>query len=165
MTNARDRIYGAAGQEPDYQVSSPIFNTNSLKGIELASTSQYYHSLTMVNKDNHEMSMTNFGSCFVTSSADIILSGLGTTVPKGVVATDWQPTTFSKGWSRGGVVSLALPNVKSKVQLVMVVITHGHYEVTMSAIVGSFSKSRDTCLNGLVNTLLSRTENSTSTSA
>ena len=164
VSNAKDRVYGAAGQEPDYQVSSPIFNTNSLKGIELASTSQYYHSLTMVDKDNHEMSMTNFGSCFVTSSADIILSGLGTTIPKGVVATDWQPTTFSKGWSRGGVVSLALPNVKSKVQLVMVVITHGHYEVTLSAIVGSFKKS-ETLLNGLVNTLLSRTENSTSTSA
>ena len=35
VTNAKDRVYGAAGQEPDYQVSSPIFNTNSLGGIEV----------------------------------------------------------------------------------------------------------------------------------
>ncbi|MGC2485101.1 MAG: hypothetical protein WA359_02515 [Acidimicrobiales bacterium] len=164
VSNAKDRVYGAAGQEPDYQVSSPIFNTNSLDGIELASTSQYYHSLSMVDKDTHEMSMTNFGSCFVTSSADIIMSGLGTANPKSDVATNWQPTTFSKGWTRGGVIRLDLPNVTTKVQLVMVVITHGHYEVTLSAIVGSFTKSK-TLLNGLVNTLLSRAENTSSTSA
>ncbi len=118
----------------------------------------------MVDKDTHEMSMANFGSCFVTSSADIIMSGLGSKNPASYVATDWQPTTFSKGWTRGGVVRLDLPNVKTKVQLVMVVITHGHYEATLSAIVGSFKKS-ETLLNGLVNTLLSRTENASSTSA
>ncbi|HTT58807.1 MAG TPA: hypothetical protein VMF33_02060 [Acidimicrobiales bacterium] len=164
VSNATDRVYGAAGQEPDYQVASPIFNTDSLDGIELASTAQYYHSLSMVDKDTHEMSMSNFGSCFVTSSADIILAGLGSKNPASVVARNWQPTTFAKGWTRGGVVRLDLPNVKTKVQLVMVVITHGHYEVTLSAIVGSFAKS-ETLLNGLVNTLLSRTENASSTSA
>jgi hypothetical protein len=164
VSKAKDRVYGAAGQEPDYQVASPIFNTDSLGGIQLASTSQYYHATTMVDKDTYEMSMTNFGKCFVTSNADIILSGLGSTMPTGVVATNWQPTTFSKGWTRGGVVRLDLPNVTSKVQLVMVVITHGHYEVTLSAIVGSFKKS-ETLLNGLANTLLSRTENNSSTSA
>jgi hypothetical protein len=164
VSNTKDRVYGAAGQEPDYQVSSPIFNTNSLDGIELASTSQYYHSVVMVDKDTHEMAKTNFGSCFVTSSADIIMSALGATNPTSDVATNWQPTTFTKGWTRGGVVQLDLPNVTTKVDLVMVIITHGHYEVTLSAIVGSFTKS-ETLLNGLVNTLLSRTENASSTSA
>jgi hypothetical protein len=107
------------------------------------------------------MSTHNFGSCFVTSSADIIMSGFGLTNPATNVATNWRPTTFTKGWSRGGVVSFTVPSVKSKLQLVMVVITHGHYEVTLSAIVGSFTKAK-TQLASLVNTLLSRMENSSS---
>jgi hypothetical protein len=164
VSNAKDRIYGAAGQEPDYQVSSAVFNTNALDGIELASTSQYYHSTTMVKKDTHEMSMANFGSCFATSSADIILTGLGQTNPKSTVATNWQPKTFTKGWSRGGVIAINVPTLTSKVSLVMVVMTHGHYEVTLSAIVGSFAKSKKT-LAELVNTLLSRMTTSSSTAA
>jgi hypothetical protein len=164
VSNAKDRIYGAAGQEPDYQVSSAVFNTNSLDGIELASTSQYYHSTTMVTKDTREMSMSNFGSCFATSSASIILSGLGLAIPKSNGATNWQPSTFTKGWSRGGVIDLTVPSLSTKVHLVMVVITHGHYEVTLSAIVGSFAKSKKV-LASLVNTLLSRMTTSSSTTA
>jgi hypothetical protein len=164
VSNAKDRIYGAAGQEPDYQVSSAIFNTNSLGGIELASTSQYYHSTTMVEKDTREMSRANFGSCFATSSADIILSGLGLTSPQANVAMNWRPMTFTKGWSRGGVIDLSVPSLNSKVRLVMAVMTHGHYEVTLSAIVGSFAKSKKT-LTTLVNTLLSRMTTSSSTPA
>jgi hypothetical protein len=162
VSSAKDRVYGAAGQEPDYQVSSAVYNTNALDGIELASTSQYYHSTTMVEKDTREMSMSNFGSCFATSSADIILSGFGLTNPTSNVATSWQPTTFTKGWSRGGVIDFNVPTLSTKVHLVMVVMTHGHYEVTLSAIVGSFAKSQKV-LAGLVNTLLSRMTTSSST--
>jgi hypothetical protein len=115
----------------------------------------------MVDKDTNEMSMKNFGSCFVTSSADIIESGFGLTNPTTNVAKNFQPTTFTKGWSRGGVVSFSDPSVKSELQLVMVVITHGHYEVTLSAIVGSFTKAKS-LLSSLTNTLLSRMENSSS---
>ncbi|HEY1763187.1 MAG TPA: hypothetical protein VGG17_11405, partial [Acidimicrobiales bacterium] len=75
VPNARDRVYGAAGQQPNYQVSSPIFVTNSLDGIEVASTTQYYQTTTMVNKDRAEMSKANFGTCFAESSAALILSG------------------------------------------------------------------------------------------
>jgi hypothetical protein len=164
VSNAKDRIYGAAGQEPDYQVSSAVFNTNALDGIELASTSQYYHSTIMVEKDTREMTMANFGSCLTSSSADIILSGLGLTNPASNVATNWQPVTFTKGWSRGGVIDVNVPSLGSKVHLVMVVMTHGHYEVTLSAIVGSFAKSQKV-LEGLVNTLLSRMTTSSSTAA
>jgi hypothetical protein len=42
--------------------------------------------------------------------------------------------------------------------------THGHYEVTLSAIVGSFAKSKKV-LGTLVNTLLSRMTTSSSTAA
>jgi hypothetical protein len=164
VSNARDRVYGAAGQEPDYQVSSAIFNTNKKDGIEVASTAQYYATTTMVQKDTHEMSMKNFGSCFVTSSAEILLAGLGTTNPATNVATNWRPTTFTKGWARGGVVPIAVPNVTTKLQLVMVVLTHGHYEVTLSAIVGDFTKAK-TELSNLANTLLSRMTNESSTAA
>lgn len=161
VTNATDRVYGAAGQEPDYQVSSPIFNTNSLGGLELASTAQYYNTATMVHNDTREMSKKNFGSCFTKSSAELILSGFGVKSPASAVATNWQPTTFTKGWSRGGVVSITVPGVTAKLNLVMVVITYGHYEVTLSALVGSFAKS-ESLLSGLVDTLLSRMTSSTS---
>jgi hypothetical protein len=161
VTNQKDRVYGAAGQLPDYQVSSPVFNTNTLDGVLLASTSQYYRTTTMVDKDTKEMSKHNFGSCFVTSSADIIMSGYQLTNPATNVATNWRPTTFTKGWSRGGAVTVSVPGIKTKVQLVMVVIAHGHYEVTLSAIVGSFTKAKP-LLASLTNTLLSRMENSSS---
>ncbi len=143
VSNAADRVYGAAGQEPDYQVSSHVFMTDSFGGMQLASTAQYYRTTDMVAKDTREMSMPNFGACFATSSADIIMAGFGTTNPTSDVATNWRPTTYSSGWSRGGVVTLALPTISTKVQLVMVVITHGHYEITLSAIVGSFTKSEN----------------------
>jgi hypothetical protein len=118
----------------------------------------------MVEKDTHEMSMANFGSCFATSSADIILSGFGETNPASNVATNWQPMTFTKGWLRGGVIDFKVPSLSTKVHLVMVVMTHGHYEVTLSAIVGNFNKSQK-ILASLVNTLLSRMTTSSSTAA
>jgi hypothetical protein len=43
----------------------------------------------------------------------------------------------------------------------MVIITKGHYEITLSALVGSFAKSQSLLAN-IVNTLLSRTSTSTS---
>jgi hypothetical protein len=161
VTNKNDRVYGAAGQQPDYQVASPVFNTNSLGGMELASTSQYYNTTTMVRKDTKEMSRKNFGECFVDSSAALILSGLGATNSGTPGATNWQPVTFTKGYSRGGVVAIQVPGVTTKLQLVMVIITKGHYEITLSALVGSFAKTQSFLAN-IVNTLLSRTSTSTS---
>jgi hypothetical protein len=161
VSDRKDRIYGEAGQQPDIQVSSPVFTTNTLGGIELASTTQYYHSSLMVDKDTHEMSMTNFGTCFVKSNASLILSGFGLTAHKTVAATTWQPATFAKGWRRGGVVAITVPGVSAKLQLAVVVITHGHYEVTLSAIVQSFAKSQAFLANE-ANVLLSRMTSSTS---
>jgi hypothetical protein len=142
-------------------VSSPVFTTNALGGLEVASTSQYYRTTAMVRKDTKEMSMKNFGECMVDSSAALILSGLGVTNAGTPGATNWQPSTFTKGWTRGGVVTMAVPGVPSKLQLVEAVVTSGHYEITLSALVGSFNRAKDT-LNQLVNTLLSRTKSPTS---
>ena len=162
VTNKNDRVYGLAGQQADYQVSSPIFTTNSLGGIEVASTSQYYRTTTMVQKDTREMSMKNFGECMVDSSAALILSGLGVKNGGTPGATNWTPVTFTKGWTRGGLVTINVPGVTSKLELVEAVITRGHYEITLSALVGSFSEAKGT-LNNLINTLLSRTTTSSST--
>ena len=161
VTSRRDRVYGAAGQEPDYQVSSPVFDTNALGGVELASTSQYYATTTMVRKDTREMSKPNFGSCFTDSSASLILSGFGLSNPTSAVATNWRPVTFAKGWSRGGYVTISVPDVSTKLQLVMTVLTEGHYEVTLSAVVGSFTEAQP-LLENLAATLLSRMSTSTS---
>jgi hypothetical protein len=162
VTNKKDRVYGLAGQQADYQVSSPVFTTNSLGGIEVASTSQYYRTTAMVSKDTREMSSKNFGECIVDSSAALILSGLGVKNGATPGATNWTPVTFNKGWTRGGVVTLNVPGIPSTLQLVEAVITKGHYEITLSALVGSFTKAKGT-LNTLVNTLLSRTTTSSST--
>lgn len=164
VTSARDRVYGAAGEQPNYQVSSPIFVTNSLDGVEVASTTQYYQTTNMVHKDTAEMSKTNFGTCFAESSASLILSGYSQPTPTTFTASNWRPVTFTKGFSRGGVVNVTVPSLSQPVQLVMVIITHGHYEVTLSALVGSFSKSKSVLAN-LANTLLARTTNSTAEAA
>jgi hypothetical protein len=161
VTNKNDRVYGAAGQQADYQVSSPVFSTNALGGIEVASTSQYYKTTAMVTKDTREMSMKNFGECMVDSSAALVFSGLGVTNAGTPGAMNWRPATFTKGWARGGVVTMAVPGITSKLQLVEAVVTSGHYEITLSALVGSFTKAKGT-LNELVNTLLSRTKSPTS---
>ena len=162
VTNPNDRVYGAAGQQADDQVSSPVFTTNSLGGIEVASTSQYYNTTTMVAKDTKEMSMKNFGECLVDSSAALILSGAKVTNAGTPGATNWAPDTFTKGWSRGGVVGISIPGAGSKLQFVEVVMTSGHYEITLSALVGSFTKAKGTLTN-LADTLLSRTKSSSST--
>jgi hypothetical protein len=164
VTNKDDRVYGAAGQEADYQVSSPVFDTNALGGIELVSTSQYYRTTTMVSRDTKEMSKKNFGSCLTTSSGNLLLAGTGVSGTVTAKASNWQPTTFTKGWTRGGEVPFSVPGIVSKLDLVEVVITHGHYEITLVALVGSFTKS-ESFLSSVVNTLLSRTENTTSTAA
>jgi hypothetical protein len=164
VSNARDRVYGAAGQQPNYQVSSPIFVTNSLAGIEVASTAQYYQTTNMVNKDTAEMSKTNFGTCFAESSAALILSGYSQPTPAKFTASNWQPDTFTKGFARGGVATLSVPSLSKPVQLVMVMITHGHYEVTLSALVGSFSKAKSVLAN-IANTLLARETNSSAEAA
>jgi len=164
VTNKNDRVYGAAGQQADYQVSSPIFDTSALGGIELVSSTQYYNTTTMVKRDTKEMSMKNFGSCFTTSSANLILYVTGGTASDNAPSTNWRPSTFLKGWTRGGEVPLAVPGITAKLDLVEAVITNGHYEITMDALVGSFPKAKS-FLSGIVNTLLSRTTTSTSQAA
>lgn len=151
----RDRVYGQAGQQPDVQVSSKIYSAATYGGIEVASTSQYYATTTMVRRDTKEMSHPDFGSCFTTSNAAIILSAFAKPQPTSNIATNWQPLTFVKGWSRGGVAAVDLPYGIGSLHLVMVVMTSEHYEVTLGVLVNHWSDAQVFTSN-LVDTMLAR---------
>jgi hypothetical protein len=161
VSNARDRVFGASGQEPDYQVSSRVFTSPSFGGIQVASTSQYYKTTTMVNHDVAEMSRQKFGSCFVTSNVALVKAGLRVKIPASNVGTTFRPRTFVKGWVRGGEAALTLPNTTGTLHLVIVVISSGHYEVTLGAIVDQWPQS-ETFIANLASTLLSRAASSSS---
>jgi hypothetical protein len=154
VSAARDRVYGAAGQMPDYQVSSQVF-TSPLGDVTVASTTQYYNTTAMVRRDTAEMSNSNFGPCFATSNVALILSRYGATMPKDDIGVAWRPTTFVRGWTRGGVAQITQPGATRPLHLVMAVATSGHLEVTLGALVAKWPESEPLLAN-LVNTLLSR---------
>jgi hypothetical protein len=161
VSNARDRVFGPSGQQPDYQVSSRVFSSPSFGGIQIASTSQYYKTTTMVDHDVAEMSRQEFGSCFVSSNVALIKAALNVKIPTSNVGTTFRPRTFVQGWVRGGVATLTLPNTTGKLHLVVVVISSGHYEVTLGAVVDQWPKSKR-FIGSLASTLLSRTTSSSS---
>ena len=151
----RDRVYGAAGQQPDYQVSSKVYSAANFGGIEVASTTQYYNTTTMVHRDTAEMSHPDFGSCFTTSNVALLNSAYKVALPTENIATNWRPLTFVRGWARGGEAELDLPISNGQLHLVMVVLTSGHFEVTLGSIVAHWPSSR-LFLSNLSSTLLAR---------
>lgn len=152
---ARDRVYGVAGQLPDYEVSSSIFASTSYGGIEAVSASQYYRTTTMVHKDTAEMSRTNFGSCFVSSNVALVRAIDGSKLPTANVGVNYRPATFLRGWSRGGEAVLSLADQTGSPHLVMVEMTSGHYEVTLGVLVNDWPKA-EKFVSSLSSTLLSR---------
>ncbi len=157
VSGATDRIFGAAGQSPDVQISSPIFHQATPIETEVATTTQYYRSTGMVRRDVAEMSRPNFGSCFVAANATILLSEYASQLTPSDPGTNWTPLTFAKGWARGGVVSVDLPGVSAAYSLVVAVIAGGHYEVTLSALVPSWRANRQ-LLNQLVGIVKTRVD-------
>ena len=164
VSNRNDRIYGAAGQMPDYQVSSPVFSSSSFHGIQLASTVQYYATTTMVQRDVAEMSRPNFGSCFVASNATLLVGEMGGGASATSPAVNWQPVTYARGWARGGVIKVNLPQVATPLYLVMVEEARGHFETTFGALVTTWPSSQ-LFLAGLVSTLKSRMDSTSATAA
>jgi hypothetical protein len=161
VSASRDRVYGAAGQLPDYQVSSPVFT--SLNGdVVLASTTQYYNTTAMVSHDVAEMSKKDFGSCFATSNAAVLFTMSGAALPTSNIGTNWNPVTFVHGFVRGGVAKLSAGGPSE--YLVVVTTATAHFEVTLGAMVSSWPGSEAT-IAALVNTLLARTTSTTSTAA
>jgi hypothetical protein len=160
----KDRVYGAAGQSPDYQVTSPVFASTTYGGVEVVTTSQYYNTAQMVKKDTKEMSSAKFGGCLVASNAALIMSAYTSKVPTIPPGANFKPTTFVHGWARGGVAAITEQGSAVKLSLVVVVATSGHYEVTVGALAVDWKKAKP-LVDGLVNTVLSRITASTSTSA
>jgi hypothetical protein len=138
-----------------------VFDSESFGGIEVESTTQYYRTTTMVRRDTAEMSRKNFGSCFVTSNVALVRAVSQATIPSSDVGTNYRPTTFLPGWSRGGAAVLTLPSVPGSPHLVMVVITGGHLEVTLGVLVTDWPSSKR-FVTSLTSTLLSRVESPTS---
>jgi hypothetical protein len=160
VTPAHDRVYGAAGQQPDYQVTSRVFASTSFGGIEALTTTQYYRTTSMVHRDTVEMSKKNFGSCFVTSNVAIDRALNSVKLPTSNVGVNFRPATFLRGWSRGGEAVLTLPNAGSS-HLVLVEATSGHYEMTLGVLVDKWPSS-ETFVSNLTSTVLSRMVSSTS---
>ncbi len=155
VSNAADRVFGEAGQLPDYQVSSAVFHVTTPYETEVATTSQYYRTTSMVSRDVAEMSRHGFGACFAQANATALLYNYAsdTTPPSG--AQSWTPVTYARGWARGGVVPVDLPGVEGNYSLAVAVVASGHYEVTLTALVPSWPAAQP-LLNRLVGTLKSR---------
>lgn len=164
VSDRADRIYGRAGQQPDYQVSSPVFLSDLDGGGEVASVAQYYRTTAMVRRDTREMSRPGFGRCFVASQAALLLGEEGQPAEAPAGARSWRPTTLLGTFARGGYVRLDVPLLSVPLDLVTVVVTHGHYEVTLDALVPSFSDARG-LLDALVATLQGRVSSSSARAA
>lgn len=164
VSAATDRVFGAAGQQPDYQVASPVFAADSFGGIQLASTTQYYSSAAMVSSDVAEMSRAAFGGCFAAANANILLSTLERAVVTSSTGVAWTPATYLRGWVAGGVSTITLPVLGGPYHLVIGVAASGHYEVTLSALVVDWPASQ-AFLTTTLNTLVSRIASSTATAA
>ena len=164
VSAAKDRMYGAAGQQPDYQVSSPVFSASTNGGEEVASAAQYYRTTTMVRKDTAEMTKAKFGACFAQTNAALLESVYSKNFTHVPVGSNWRPVTFEPGFSRGGVEKLNVPGVTGSLYLVFVQITGGHYEVTLGALLSQWPKDKP-FMATLVSTLLARMTSSTATAA
>jgi len=139
VSNARDRVFGLAGQVPLYQVASSIFTSDMAGGVQVASEVQYYPHRSNVARDTAEIAKPHFGSCFAVANG-LILKGLFAntyTIATGA-ATTLTPATFTKGFRTGGAVLVSAPSFASATggatttqSLGVYVMTQGHYEVTL----------------------------------
>ena len=156
VSNVDDRVFGQAGQEPLYQVASPIFSSSSFGGVQVESVAQYYPNLADVAADQSEMSRGDFSRCFVEAEADELVGASGSLTPDLRGATVLSLHPFVKGWVRAASEAVSLPLAGlAHVDLVIVVEVSGHYEVTLAALVGSRSSARATLAN-LVNAQMLR---------
>lgn len=151
ITNVADRMYGAAGQAPLYQVASPTFASSENGGVEIATYAQYYPQLSMVQKDTAEMRLPRFAGCFANVSADLV-EAVATNKPHVTDGVSLPDATFAKGFRHAGVASVAIASsatlTSAKAHLIVVVATSGHFETTLYVLTSRWPATR-----GLVDTL------------
>jgi len=127
-------VYGAAGQLPDYQVSSPMFRTNSFGGSEVASTAQYYATTDMVRRDVAEMSRPHFGSCLANAQVSVMNDLLHQGFHGAKSVSNWRPLLTSPVFARGGEATATVQSIGVDLTLDIVVIAHGHWEITLDVL-------------------------------
>jgi len=165
VASVDDRVFGAAGTTPRYEVSSPVFYSSDFGGVQVASTAQYYDDPQSVALDVIEMSRPNFGRCLAQSLGDALIGSTSSATPNLATGTNLTATTFVKGWVRAGQVALTLPTVtNARAHFVVVVAASGHYEVTMLALVVNLAAARTT-LDSLVNNLALKISSTSSVAA
>jgi len=155
-TSATDRMFGAAGQQPAYQVSSPVYSSTIDGGVQVASSAQYYATTAMVAADTQQMARRNFGACYVDANADLVVSSVLAS-PRVTAGKNLLVTTFAKGFRVAGQVALDGVTSASGTteQLVLVVMTSGHYEVTLMVLAPSY-RAVTPLVASLASTLLAR---------
>ncbi len=157
ISNAADRMYGAAGQLPLYQVASSVFSSSRAGGLEVASYVQYYPQLSMVQRDTAEMRSPRFSSCFANVSADLVEASSSSN-PRVSDGKALSVLTFAKGFHRVGVATVALTSSTSlasvSAHLFVVVATQGHYETTFFILSSSWPTARS-LVTSLTNVMVS----------
>ena len=170
VTNAADRMFGAAGQFPVVQTTSKVFTSSSGGGVQVASYAQYYASASSVAKDTAETTKPGFGTCFVDANANFIEGGALNLSPTVTSGRPLTITTFAKGYRVAGVATLTGASytqsttavMAQRQHLVVVVTTRGHYEVTLMALCVSWPQ-QEPLVQSLVNDLVARLSPSTGT--
>lgn len=156
VASVDDRLFGAAGTIPNYQVTSPVFYSSDFGGVQVVSTAQYYDSAPSVALDTVEMSRPSFGRCFAQAAGDELEGAASGATPDLRNGRSFASATFVKGWSRGGVVEVRLASLQvNRAQLVFVEETAGHYEVTLFALAIDLSRATS-IIHTLTNALLAR---------
>lgn len=134
VSAAHDRVYGAAGQLPDYQLSSPMFRTNSFGGLEVASTAQYYATTDMVRRDVAEMARPHFGSCLANAQVAVMNALIHQGFHGANSARNWRPLITTPVFARGGEATVSVQSIGVDLTLDIVVIAHGHWEITLDVL-------------------------------
>jgi hypothetical protein len=165
VASVDDRLFGLAGTAPRYQVSSPVYYSSDVGGVQVESTAQFYDSPPSVALDVAEMSHPSFGRCFAEAVADELIGANTGVTPQISSGQNLATPTFVKGWSRGGDVMVSLPSLQvTRAHLVVVVEAAGHYEVTLFALVVDLTRARATIIT-LANELLARVTSTNAVSA
>jgi hypothetical protein len=164
VSNARDRMYGAAGQLPSVAVASKVFTSTVDSGVQVASYAQYYPSTRSVAKDTKEMTSPKFGACFADANANFIEAGAlsrPATVNTGVALS---VATFARGFRVAGDTTLTGVSfgggLEQQQRLLVAVATRGHYEVTIFELCATWPQPLS-LFRGLVNNVVSRLAPST----
>lgn len=146
VSASADRMFGAAGQQPEVQATGPVFGTAADGGAEIVSLTQYYAQTVMVDRDVREFNRTTFGRCWGLVSAQLFAGALTETAAATratYVTHSFTPTTLVHAFKGGGVAIVTIPDVASQT-LVSLFAADGHYEVNLYAVTSNWTATRPT---------------------